>query len=53
MGVPVTWLDKYNPDQFEILGVANHGNDNEYDLFAPTVGGNEVYKRLLIKNKRP
>ena len=21
MGVPVTFLDKYNPDQFEILGI--------------------------------
>jgi len=20
MGVPITWLDKYNPDQFEIIG---------------------------------
>ena len=23
MGVPITFLDKYNPDQFEILGMAN------------------------------
>ena len=23
MGVPITFLDKYNPDQFEILGLAN------------------------------
>lgn len=22
MGVPITFLDKYNPDQFEILGLA-------------------------------
>ncbi len=21
MGVPITFLDKYNPDQFEILGI--------------------------------
>ena len=25
MGVPITFMDKYNPEQFEILG-------NEYDL---------------------
>ena len=25
MGVPITFLDKYNPDQYEILGLA-HGN---------------------------
>lgn len=23
MGVPITFLDKYNPDQFEILGLGN------------------------------
>ena len=25
MGVPVTFLDKYNPDQFEILGTSDNG----------------------------
>lgn len=25
MGVPVTFLDKYNPDQFEILGTNDNG----------------------------
>ena len=23
MGVPITFMDKYNPDQFEIIGVSN------------------------------
>ncbi len=27
MGVPITFLDKYNPDQFEILGITDR-NDN-------------------------
>ncbi len=27
MGVPITFLDKYNPDQFEILGITDRGND--------------------------
>lgn len=26
MGVPVTFLDKYNPDQFEIVGNSDDGN---------------------------
>ena len=26
MGVPITFLDKYNPDQFEILGITDRGN---------------------------
>ena len=25
MGVPITFLDKYNPDQFEIIGIGNGG----------------------------
>jgi hypothetical protein len=27
MGVPITFLDKYNPDQFEILGITDRGNN--------------------------
>jgi hypothetical protein len=31
MGVPVTFLDKYNPDQFEILGTSDNGIiDNQF-----------------------
>jgi hypothetical protein len=26
MGVPITFLDKYNPKQFEILGITDRGN---------------------------
>ncbi len=28
MGVPITFLDKYNPDQFEIIGFAGGWNGN-------------------------
>lgn len=27
MGVPITFLDKYNPDQFEIVGLLNSSNE--------------------------
>ena len=27
MGVPITFLDKYNPEQFEILGITYRGNE--------------------------
>jgi len=31
MGVPISFLDKYNPDQFEILGTSDNGLvDNQY-----------------------
>ena len=41
MGVPITFLDKYNPSQFEIVGCANN----------PIITGKLIYKRLLIKRK--
>lgn len=49
MGVPITFLYHYCPEQFEIIGVANHGKDSEYDLFEPRVAGETVFKRILIR----
>ena len=51
MGVPITYLKYHNEDQFEIIGEANHGSDNEFDLFKPKVNGKELFKRILIKRK--
>ena len=46
MGVPITFLDKYNPEQFEIIG-------NEYDLNIPKgrgyINGKRMYSRIFIK----
>ena len=47
MGVPITFLHKFNPDQFEIIKFRK-GND-EKDL---TINGKCPYFRILIKNKR-
>ncbi|MFR9585132.1 MAG: adenine-specific methyltransferase EcoRI family protein [Rikenellaceae bacterium] len=47
IGVPITFLDKYNPEQFEIIKFRK-GND-EKDL---SIGGKCPYFRILIKNKR-
>lgn len=51
MGVPITIINRYNKDQFEIIGEANHGSDNEYDLFKPIINGKEIFKRILIKRR--
>lgn len=51
MGVPITIINKYNSEQFEIIGEANHGSDNEFDLFKPTIGGTEIFKRILIRRR--
>ncbi|MBU0682914.1 MAG: adenine-specific methyltransferase EcoRI family protein, partial [Candidatus Omnitrophica bacterium] len=47
MGVPITFLHKFNPDQFEIIKFRK-GND-EKDL---SVNGKCLYFRILIKDKR-
>ena len=52
MGVPLTFLKYHNQEQFEIIGEANHGSDNEFDLFKPIVNGKEQFKRIIIKNKK-
>ena len=38
-GVPVTFLDKYSPEQFKIV----------YELDAPYINGKRMYKRLIIR----
>lgn len=49
MGVPISFLDKYNPSQFKILGEFNHGSDNEFDLAKPTINKKDVFKRIAIQ----
>lgn len=47
MGVPITFLDKYNPEQFEIVKFRK-GNDDK-DL---CINGRCPYFRILIKRKQ-
>ena len=51
MGVPITIINKYNSEQFELIGEANHGSDNEFDLFKPYINGKYIFKRILIRRK--
>lgn len=48
MGVPITFLDKYNPEQFEIIKFRK--GDDEKDL---CIKGRSLYFRILIRNKHP
>jgi hypothetical protein len=50
MGVPITFLDKYNPNQFKIIGLAASAG---YDASIVGVPKNNEYKdaRTLINNK--
>ncbi len=58
MGVPITFLDKYNPEQFEIIGASDNGVvDEKYKLphfkrhNEPYINGKKVYKRIFIKRR--
>ena len=52
MGVPITFLDKYNPEQFEVIGIDRVlveeliGKVSRFH-----VDGNEIYARVVIKIK--
>lgn len=64
MGVPITFLDKYNPEQFEILGLcASAGYDKsiigiplihqEFKKDArPTINGKTKFARIFIRKKQ-
>ena len=47
MGVPISFLNKLNRNQFELLGIMN-----SYDKGQPYVNGKHIYSRLLIKRKK-
>jgi hypothetical protein len=53
MGVPITFLEKYNPEQFEILGITDRGNDwslktKEYKK-EDLPNANDLNRRAAIK----
>ncbi|AWB72613.1 adenosine deaminase [Vibrio cholerae] len=47
MGVPITFLHKFNPDQFEIIKFRK--GDDDKDL---SINGKCPYFRILVKNKK-
>ena len=59
MGVPITFLDKYCPEQFEIVGATESEGrgfsaglwDETSGVSQPLIYGQRRYKRLFIKRK--
>ncbi|OZN24840.1 modification methylase [Actinobacillus seminis] len=60
MGVPITFLDKYNPNQFEIIGQTHSGDTSQEtdhlrldmkNRHRGLIGGKQLYARILIKRK--
>ena len=52
MGVPITFLDKYCPDQFEIVGLDRYVPDNPHYGHRFTLQGKETYARILIRRRK-
>ena len=48
-GVPITFLDKYCPKQFRIVGLDRYVENNPYYGHRFTLNGKETYARILIQ----
>jgi hypothetical protein len=63
MGVPITFLDKFNPEQFEVIGADFEVKDGLHNsiilkewkgkIDRGYIKGERLYARLLIRNKKP
>lgn len=60
MGVPITFIDKYNPDQFQIIGLTASWDESDKMKkikssskyrHNPIINGENIYRRLMIKRK--
>lgn len=51
MGVPISFLDKYCPEQFEILGIDRYIEDNPHYGHRFLLNGKEEYARILIRKR--
>ena len=52
MGVPITFINKYNPNQFEILGDSRYHDGNDMADDINFVNGKQKYRRILIRRKK-
>ena len=50
IGVPITFMQYYNPEQFEILGLDDHRV--EWVGHGPSLHGKTIYRRIIIRRKR-
>lgn len=50
MGVPITFLDNYCEEQFEILGIANSARWINYECYT-LINNKKIYNRILIRKK--
>jgi hypothetical protein len=53
MGVPISLLSKYSPDQFELLGSNRGVNQDPNKIYGRNsyINGKETFKRIFVKHK--
>lgn len=52
IGVPISFMDKFNPNQFEIIGIMATTKITDNNFGYPYLNGKKKYARILIKRKR-
>jgi hypothetical protein len=52
MGVPITFIDKHNPEQFELLGDNRYHDGGESANDINVINGKTTYRRLLIRRRK-
>lgn len=58
MGVPITFFDKYNPEQFEVIdgigrySILNNEETKKAGRYLSMINGKAIYFRVIIKRKK-
>lgn len=52
IGVPITFLNSYNPNQFELIALSNSARAIDSEVLT-VIGDRKVYNRFFIRNKKP
>lgn len=52
MGVPITFMQYYNPDQFEIVGDSRYHDGKDFSDDINFINGKGLYRRILIRRKK-
>ena len=52
MGVPITFMQYFNPNQFEILGDSRYHDGQNFSDDINVINGKTLYRRILIRRKQ-
>jgi hypothetical protein len=52
MGVPITFMTRHNPDQFEVLGDTRYHDGHDFADDINFINGKGLYTRMLIRRKQ-